>query len=205
MVAEETLIRYSWWGGDNDPPEHLKTKKQLSEIGLRPIAPVGVICTKKFDCLLYDINSSDSVKPKRQASEAQKTAAIKNGIRQRWVNNKGLFFEQARVNAVKWARHILQRDDVLIFDTETTGLDWEDEIIELAICKIDRTVPRHENAGDLWVPNCAKKMVGGACSILLLALIFWRLRKIESATIRFFSISRIHEISRARQWLLLAS
>jgi hypothetical protein len=28
------LTKYSWWGESNEPPPHLKTKKQLGELGL---------------------------------------------------------------------------------------------------------------------------------------------------------------------------
>lgn len=41
---------FDWWGrGNNPPPENLKTKKQLSEIGLSPLNPVGVIYWRKGD------------------------------------------------------------------------------------------------------------------------------------------------------------
>jgi hypothetical protein len=43
------LAKYSWWGESNEPPEHLKTKKQLGELGLSPLKPSGVIATRKYD------------------------------------------------------------------------------------------------------------------------------------------------------------
>jgi hypothetical protein len=31
------MKEYQWWGNENEPPEYLKTKKQLAEIGLVPV------------------------------------------------------------------------------------------------------------------------------------------------------------------------
>jgi hypothetical protein len=33
------LPKYSWWGESNEPPEHLKTKKQLGKLGLFSLKP----------------------------------------------------------------------------------------------------------------------------------------------------------------------
>jgi len=46
------LAKYRWWGEINEPPEHLKTKKQLSELGLAPLKPIGAIETQKYDVFL---------------------------------------------------------------------------------------------------------------------------------------------------------
>ncbi|HEY9610505.1 hypothetical protein [Allocoleopsis sp.] len=55
---------YSWWGfGENEPPEHLKTKKQLSQLGKKPGEPVGVIRTPKYNCYLYDPETCPDKKP----------------------------------------------------------------------------------------------------------------------------------------------
>lgn len=65
------MQEYSWWGfGENEPPEHLKTKKQLSQMGKRPGNPVGVIRTPKYDCYLYDPATCPA---KRPLTEKQKT------------------------------------------------------------------------------------------------------------------------------------
>jgi DNA polymerase-3 subunit epsilon len=42
-------------------------------------------------------------------------------------------YDEDRAAAADWARDILARDDVLILDTETTGLNTEAEIVQLAI------------------------------------------------------------------------
>ncbi|MEG5176100.1 hypothetical protein [Microcoleus sp. B3-D7] len=60
------LTKYSWWGESNEPPEHLKTKKQLGELGLSPLKPSGVIPTRKYDVLLYDINNPECCLPSQK-------------------------------------------------------------------------------------------------------------------------------------------
>jgi DNA polymerase III subunit epsilon len=77
MGTQNKIIEYSWWGKDNEPPEHLKTKKQLAEIGLKPLNPVGVIYTRKYDLCLYDPNDLDSAIPKKKATVAQLQALAK--------------------------------------------------------------------------------------------------------------------------------
>jgi len=46
------LAKYRWWGESKEPPECLKTKKQLSELGLAPLKPIGAIETQKYDVFL---------------------------------------------------------------------------------------------------------------------------------------------------------
>lgn len=71
------LTKYSWWGSSNEPPEHLKTKKQLAELGLSPLQPAGVIETRKYDLLLYDINNPECCRPKRKSTCSPFTSANK--------------------------------------------------------------------------------------------------------------------------------
>lgn len=49
-------------------------------------------------------------------------------------------YDEDRAAAAAWARDILARDDVLILDTETTGLNTEAEIVQLAIIGTDGEV-----------------------------------------------------------------
>lgn len=65
------LTKYSWWGESNEPPEHLKTKKQLGELGRSPLNPSGIIETGKYDVLLYDIHNPECCRPKRKPSLKQ--------------------------------------------------------------------------------------------------------------------------------------
>ncbi|MEG4801328.1 3'-5' exonuclease [Microcoleus sp. ARI1-B5] len=136
------LAKYSWWGESNEPPEHLKTKNQLGELGLSPLKPSGVIPTRKYDVFLYDIHNPESCRPKRKPSPKQLETLAANRLKaqikrdyQEWYREVG-FIERDRVRAVKWAREQLTHNDWVILDTETTGL-YDAEIVEIAI--IDRT------------------------------------------------------------------
>jgi DNA polymerase-3 subunit epsilon len=136
------LTKYSWWGESNEPPEHLKTKKQLGELGLSPLKPSGVIETRKYDVLLYDSTNPECCRPKRKPSPKQLETLAANRLKvkikrdyQEWYREVG-FIEKDRVRAVKWAREQLSYNDWVILDTETTGL-YDAEIVEIAI--IDRT------------------------------------------------------------------
>ena len=136
------LIKYSWWGESNEPPPHLKTKKQLGELGLSPLKPSIVIETKKYDVLLYDINNPECCRPKRKPTAKQLETLAANRLKaqikrdyREWYREVS-FIERDRVSAVLWAREQLTQDDWTILDTETTGL-YDAQIVEIAI--IDRT------------------------------------------------------------------
>ena len=83
--AKTKLIEYFWWGfnKETEPPAHLKTKKQLAELGLKPLEPVGVIRTPKYNCYLYNPRSKKLAAPKGKASEAQLRALAKGRAVQR--------------------------------------------------------------------------------------------------------------------------
>ncbi|MEH2148554.1 3'-5' exonuclease [Nostoc sp.] len=128
------MQQYNYWGyGTNEPPAHLKSKKQLSEIGLAPANPVGFIDTKKYTLYLYDPDLLDSAKPKREPTPKQlenlKKGRAKSQYRA-WYRNGG-FVEEDRARTVGWARELLEKG-TLILDTETTGLG-NAEIVEIAI------------------------------------------------------------------------
>ena len=133
------LLEYDWWGGNNPPPENLKTKRQLNDIGLKPLAPVGVICTPKYDCYLYDPNNPKSVKPKRQLSKKQKEAleklATENKNRQYqkwWENNESQFYFDKCWSEAYCKDWMQRKEGWVILDTETTGLEFA-EIVEISI------------------------------------------------------------------------
>jgi DNA polymerase-3 subunit epsilon len=132
------LTKYSWWGESNEPPPHLKTKKQLAELGLSPLKPSGVIPTRKYDVLLYDSTNPESCRPKRKPTQKQLETLAANRLKAKikrdyreWYNEVG-FIERDRVKAVLWAREQLSHNDWVILDTETTGL-YDAEIVEIAI------------------------------------------------------------------------
>ncbi|NEZ57587.1 3'-5' exonuclease [Leptolyngbyaceae cyanobacterium CCMR0081] len=132
------LTVYNWWGEPNSPPEHLKTKRQLGSLGLKPVQPVGVIHTLKYDCYLYDPNDIASAQPKRKCSPAQ-LAALERGRKKSHFKklyreySADFWIEYDRINAVNWAREQLKNPNLLILDIETTGLKKTAHIIEIAI------------------------------------------------------------------------
>ena len=106
------LPQYSWWGGNNPPPPNLRTPKQLSRMALAPRKAVGVIYGRGGSQLyLYDPKNPQSVF-KASQFEAMKASD--------------------RAESQQWAASLLERDDWLILDTETTGLK-DPEICQIAI------------------------------------------------------------------------
>jgi DNA polymerase III subunit epsilon len=102
---------YSWWGGENPPPSHLKTTKQLDQLGFYPKKALGVIYLKNGKpCYLFDPNDKTSVMTKQAIEEMH-------------------FYDQLK--ATQWARELLAREFVIL-DTETTGIK-EPEICQIAI------------------------------------------------------------------------
>ena len=147
MAKELKITEYGWWGESNEPPKHLKTKKQLAQIGLKPKNPVGVIYTRKYDLYLYDPNNPDSAVPKKKATEAQLKALAKGREKSRrkayyrkWKKYRGQHLE-AKNDAINWARRILlrEKDNWVILDTETTEL-YDAEIVQIGICDLDGKV-----------------------------------------------------------------
>lgn len=138
------IAEYCWWGsGGKEPPPNLKTKKQLSEMGLSPIAPVGVIHTRKYSVLLYDSDNLQSVKPKRKCSPKQLDNLAKQREKQAKIRRYREWYESwgkleiDRVDAVKAVKNYLEnKSKYVILDTETTGLN-EAEIVEIAIIDLD--------------------------------------------------------------------
>ncbi len=139
------LTEYSWWGNENEPPENLKTKNQLGEIGLKPVNPVGIIYCKKYDVKLYDINNSESVRPKQQMNEARKKSLEKaryiSGLvaeLRRWSKMDFFFSDRQYNDAVFTSRQIVENpSNYVILDSETTGLDDDAEIVEISIIDIN--------------------------------------------------------------------
>jgi hypothetical protein len=70
------LPEYGWWGQPNEPPPHLKTKTQLSRMGLAPLKAVGFIATTRCDMLLYDSINSESCKSRRKPTQKELDALV---------------------------------------------------------------------------------------------------------------------------------
>lgn len=137
------LTEYAWWGEKNSPPDNLKTKKQLTEMGLSPRKPVGVIRTRKYECFLYDVDNPESAKSKRKASEAQ-LKALEKGRKEAsfkaWKRSKDFDLYYYRNQSVKWAKEVISNpQNYLILDTETTGLG-NAEVCQIAIIDLSGNV-----------------------------------------------------------------
>lgn len=133
---------YKYWGCEEEPPANLKTKKQLSELGLAPIEPRGIIYCSKYDIYLYDINDPTSVRPKRKASDKQ-LANLAVGRRNQqykaWFNSWGFTFQDRNLS-IEWARSVLaDKSNFGILDTETTGL-CDAQIVQIGIIDLDGNV-----------------------------------------------------------------
>ncbi|MFN4845893.1 MAG: exonuclease domain-containing protein [Dolichospermum sp.] len=129
------MIKYDYWGGSNPPPDNLKTTKQLAELGLKGVKTVAFIEARKYTIGLYDINDTNSVKSKRQATFKQLEAlekARKEARKKAWVKKWG-WIDKYRIEAVLKSRELLGTPDSwVILDTETTGL-YNCEVIEIAV------------------------------------------------------------------------
>lgn len=110
------VIEHNWWGGENSPPEQFKTTRQLKELSLTPIAPVGIIRTNKYDLKLYDPGNDKSTRLKRKPTAAQ-LAALNKG-RERSAFDRAL---------AEWRefKGFLLEDKVMLFDEPTSALDPE--------------------------------------------------------------------------------
>lgn len=133
------LQEYSWWGQDNSPPEHLKTKKQLSAINLSPKNPVGFIDTNKYRLFLYDINDEQSVKPKKRATAKQLKSLEKARFKKAFTSWLEDFCDNFYHTYFDSIQSIKALNKFLIVDFATTGLDYP-EIIEIAIINQDRKI-----------------------------------------------------------------
>lgn len=142
----EQITVYQWWGRPKEPPPHLKTKKQLAEIGMKPINPIGVIHTQEYDLYLYDPANSESAILKKKATEAQIQALAKGREKQqfeaqyrRWYKYVGRFIQDKNCS-IEWARRVLRTAKAtnkwLILDTETTGLE-DAEIVQIGIIDLE--------------------------------------------------------------------
>lgn len=134
---------YNWWrSGKNEPPPHLKTKKQLAEDGMAPLQPVGVIHAKKYDLFLYDPFDPASAKPKALLSDQQKAVldlARRKQQHKRWLQQHGQRIED-RNAAIEWAKAVLsEADRYVVLDTETTGL-VDAEAVEVAVIDLNGAV-----------------------------------------------------------------
>lgn len=164
-------------------PDNLKTKTQLGKMGLRlakdqqPVAHFCSYIRGRSRPRYYKLFKVEEAEPKRVLSEDHLQAlaqARQKSQEARTCRGCGYVFPPRRLRllidgyckacrhqraASAWARAVLDDPDVLLLDTETTGLDEEDEIIEIAIIRstgqplldslVRPTVPISASAADV--------------------------------------------------------
>lgn len=155
------MDEYSTWEA---VPDHLMTRKKLREAGLRLARGQQPVAQKTGGYGPFDLYDSREAVAKRQMSEAQK-AALEKAKRQAVLNSRcarcGEYFEyldrsriaiedvgngayicfmcKDKALSSTWARLFLATPGALILDTETTGLDDQAEIVEVAIIDVTGT------------------------------------------------------------------
>lgn len=124
-------------GGWRNVPEHLKTKTQLSRMGLKPTCePVAEVWSSHQWCKLYDIKDT---KEKKKLTEKQ-LAGIKKAQITRQKNEQLRWEEENKQREAARRKYghqtfgLWNEKDFVVLDTETTDLNGE--IIEISI--IDR-------------------------------------------------------------------
>lgn len=146
-----SLHTYEKW---DDIPDHLKTKTSLEKSGLRlapdqePVAQIRRWKKRRgqWHEYFYDLYNTSDAQPKRAISNAQQKALKKAqaAAKASWYctscgrrldtrdrKSFGCWRCRDKNEARKWAQQLLNNNDFVVMDTETTGL--QGEIIELAI------------------------------------------------------------------------
>jgi len=137
---------YPWF---DQVPEHLKTRRQLADLGLRPGGPVGAQVVWRRGKAHADLYDKNAALPKREMTDAQRAALEKAQEKRRTCRRCGTVFSfvlgydfdcpecfrrmlvRDRQAAVETARLWLRSKRTIVLDTETTDLDGY--LVELAI------------------------------------------------------------------------
>jgi hypothetical protein len=156
-----TLPYYTWW---DQLPDYLKTKTQLDQAGLKPGGPIRARIAygrgrRARDYALYDQREAVAKKP---PTPAQRAALDKAQLARRTCRECGRVVERPGLLSVRgrcwpcreaaatrrrtreldatigWARELMERDDVLILDAETT--DLHGDLLEIGVIHPDGTV-----------------------------------------------------------------
>jgi DNA polymerase-3 subunit epsilon len=136
--------RYAGWF---EVPAHAKTKTQLARERLVAAgAPIGCIDTARGWIWLYDralATPKNAPTPRQLATLARGRATMaaqrEAAIQAEWdriAEEERLEAEQREADhqaAVEWARALAARSDWVALDLETTGLEGDIEIVEIAI------------------------------------------------------------------------
>lgn len=156
------MDKYRNW---DDVPDNLATKTQLSKLGLKPAKGQQPAAIKTGGYDTYDLYDTNLAVPKRKISEAQAAALALARIKamtttccNRFVNDINWryknynmceacyweyrerqhqqFLDASRDDAIAWARQVVNDPHAVILDTETTGLDSGDVIIEISVIDV---------------------------------------------------------------------
>lgn len=156
------MDKYRNW---DDVPDNLATKTQLSKLGLKPAKGQQPAAIKTGGYDTYDLYDVNQAVPKRKITEAQAAALALARIKamtttccNRYVGdinwkhkNTGMceacyleyrerqhqrFLDASRDDAIAWARQVVNDPHAVILDTETTGLDSGDVIIEISVIDV---------------------------------------------------------------------
>lgn len=159
MATEQAIQTYPWW---DQVPEHLKTATQLGKEGMKPGGPPAARIEygrgrrhRIYD--LYDVGEAVVKRPAtpaqlaaleqaRTAAAARREAALVAELEAEEAEDE----EHRSVIAETWQidgdeailemRGLLARDDLVILDTETTGLHFGAYIVQIGILARDGTV-----------------------------------------------------------------
>lgn len=141
-----SLPTYPWF---DQVPDHLKTRNQLAEQGLRPGGPVVAQVVWKRGKRWADLYDLNHAKPKQEATAAQLAALEAAQRARRTCPTCGTVFDFVlpyrfdcpecdyrsragdRADAATRAAKLLARSDAVALDTETTDLDGY--LVEIAI------------------------------------------------------------------------
>jgi len=152
------LTEYTAW---EKVPDGLKTKTRLGQLGLRPAKGqqsaavfISYIRGKRRPNTykLYDVTEAIAKREitpavaaaltrARQASEQARTCVYCGQVASvreyREEYERGLCARcQRRLGVASWAQAVLQDETTLILDTETTGLEYDAEIVELVLVNV---------------------------------------------------------------------
>lgn len=135
---------YKAW---DNVPDGLKTKTQLAKKGLRPAKNQkhAAIFESVYYEKRYALYLVEDAVPKRKPTEAQLAALEKNRLKARTCRICEKVYDRPlkicwrckhhlkhEVPIIKWARDVLDNNCVFL-DTETTGLGYNSQIVEISI------------------------------------------------------------------------
>ncbi|HEY0738298.1 MAG TPA: 3'-5' exonuclease [Herpetosiphonaceae bacterium] len=160
----DELPIFPYW---DQKPNHLKTETQLKREGFKPGGPVRALIRYKAGGTIrrYALYDQAEARPKSPPTAAQRAALAAAQRARRTcrscgteVARPGLLDEQRRCAAclaaqrrqrraevrdgvIRWARALMQRDDWLVLDTETTDLaDHGGVLVEIGVLAPDGSV-----------------------------------------------------------------